>query len=371
VFISLLPPPVMAGEASRQVATIRAQIAALGGRQVAVVADAQVLRGVEGPGSRGVDLEALPAELLTARLTRMRSRWKLRAHVQTRRVPELEQALGAAVDRLRARHDVEAMLTPADTPVLKHLAHRQKLPLIQHEYAAGDEPDWDLVRVDARSGPRRVDILQRFRTFCWLRHRAGTPALSREELLRLVRGRPAAIVAPQPAQFRLGIVVEGEGADCVQRFSAADLVSMARESHAAADILIRHQAQALARFTPACGVGDDSATSAAFIARCEAVATVSSAVALEALLMGRHTLVVGESPLRLAADPGFGTRRDPSQQLLALNFLVGSLHAPAGLVFDADYLRWRLGQPSELALYERHIDWLRRSRDTSSLARPA
>lgn len=369
MFISLLPPPVTAGEAACQALIVRAQLAALG-QGLAVVADAQVLRDADLPGTSGIDLEPLPAGLLSPRLARAKSRWKLRAQVQAGRVPELAQALGSAVDRLRSRHDVEAILTPADSPVLMYLARRQKLPLIEYADAAGDESDCGLVRLDVRVAPRRVDILQRFRTFCWLRHRAQIPALRREELLQMVFGR-AAPIASSPPRFRLGIVVEGEGVDCVQRFSAADLVSMAGEEYAAADILIRHLPATLARFTPACGVSDDSETTAAFIGRCETVATITSAVALEAMLMGRRTLVLGESPLRLAADPGFGARRDASQQLLALNFLVGSVYAPAGLMFDAEYLRWRLGQPSELALFERHIDWLQRSRDASSLARPA
>lgn len=367
-FISLLTPPVLEDDSQRQAATVRAQLRALGRDHVAVVASPEILREA-GVALTGADHEPLPAGLLSPRLSRLKSRWKLQTHVRTRRVPELEHALASALDRLRARHDVTAILAPAESPMVTQLARRQKLPVVYSEDPPA--PAWSLARVDARLTPRRVDITQRFRTFCWQRHRAGIPLVSREAMWPLIGETPMPATTGGRAPFRVGIALEGGEADCVQRFSAADLVSMTSERFAARDILIRHAASARWHFSPACGTSDRAGTPAAFVSQCERVVTVSSPIALEAMLMGKPALVIGDTPLRLASDKSFDEPIDRRQQLLALNFLAFVVYAPADLRFDAAYLGWRLGQPPEVEIFQRHLDWHRDQRDRPALRRSA
>jgi len=106
-------------------------------------------------------------------------------------------------------------------------------------------------------------------------------------------------------------------------------------------------------------VRDTSKSATDFILRCDAVVTISSGLALEAMLLGRRCVVVGDSPFRIAADRTLdpGDSAGDEERLLALNFLVFGYIVPCALMFDPAYSRWRLTGPSELEIVRGHQRW--------------
>jgi hypothetical protein len=168
------------------------------------------------------------------------------------------------------------------------------------------------------------------------------------------------IPSPESARFRVGLALQGDDNAYAQGIAPLDLYATARRHVARADILIRHHSMALTRCTDQLGVIDDSPTSTDFILACETILTVSSGIALEAALLGRRVVVLGDSAFVLAADSSFEReprRRRAADQLRALNFLVFGYLVPLELMFDAEYTRWRLSRPSELEIFRYHQRW--------------
>jgi hypothetical protein len=94
--------------------------------------------------------------------------------------------------------------------------------------------------------------------------------------------------------------------------------------------------------------------------------TVNSGIALEALLLGRRAIVLSDSPIAIAADRSMTSRS--RERLLALNFFAFGYMVPYALMFDPEYTRWRLTNPSELEIVRRHQAWYRQS--LNDAARP-
>lgn len=94
---------------------------------------------------------------------------------------------------------------------------------------------------------------------------------------------------------------------------------------------------------------DASYDSLAFLERCRQVLTTNSSVAVEALFHGIEAIQLGESAFNhvLAAN-GAERRRRFVHYLLA--YLV-----PDALIWDLDYLRFRLSQPPETRVMQRHL----------------
>jgi hypothetical protein len=111
---------------------------------------------------------------------------------------------------------------------------------------------------------------------------------------------------------------------------------------------------------PNIAVVDDSRTSLEFISRCKRILTINSSVAFEALMMGRATYVLGDSPLKPAAHGQVDRHlRDEilgkSNVAEYLDFITFNYLIPSNLWMNKDYIEFRLGFPSETLIRERHI----------------
>ena len=318
--------------------------------------------GYEPPDDlTGVAHQTLPADLFAARLRRLGSSWKLYGQLVTRRLPELETAFADALEVLDRRARVEAVLAFANNPSVAHVAARRGLPVVHNEFGPLRSPDYIMTGYWDRGGvSHSSDAARRYRTFRRAALTAGVPLLSREEILDVLRRTP--LPAPSTeAPCRIGVALQGDENAYVHGVGALDLISMARRHARPGEILVRYHSGSVARYPESLAVTDTSDSATAFIQRCEAVLTVSSGVALEALLLGRRAIVVGDSPFALAADRTLDARprHAGAEQLRMLNFLAFGYLVPGALMFDPAYIRWRLTGPCELDIYRHHQRWYR------------
>jgi hypothetical protein len=395
VFVSFLTPSIFADTPARHLLVFYKQLTDYGRGDVAFVGEPEYFRApaalaadgrwewqpalqdafefVPPANLDGVVFEELPADLLEKRLAGT-SNWKLYGRMMQGRLPELESAFASALDRLQERHPIEAVITFADMPSIAHVARHRGLPFVHCEYGPLRKPAyamtgyWDLRTVGAYRDARR-----RFTDFSREAARHTPSLLEREELLyTLRRGEMPTVSSPESARFRVGLALQGDDNAYAQGIGPLDLYATARRHVGRDDILIRHHSMALTRCTDQLGVIDNSPTSTDFILACETILTVTSGVALEALLLGRRVVVLGDSAFALAADASFDrdtARRRAADQLLALNFLVFGYLVPLDLMFDAEYTRWRLTRPPELEIFRHHLQWYR-ARLAESAAAP-
>lgn len=318
--------------------------------------------GYEPPADLiGVARQTLPADVFAARLRRVGSSWKVYGQMVTRRLPELETAFARALDELDSHARVEAVLAFANNPSVARVAARRGLPVVYNEFGPLRPPDYVMTGYWDRGGvSHSSDAAARYRAFRRAAMTARVPLLSREEILEVLRRTP--VPAPSTdAPFRIGVALQGDDNAYVHGVGALDLISMARRQARASEILVRYHRGSVARYPESLAVTDTSSSATAFIQRCDAVLTVSSGVALEALLLGRRAMVVGDSPFALAADRTLDARpRHAGAELLrVLNFLVFGYLVPGALMFDPAYVRWRLTGPCELDIYRHHQRWYR------------
>lgn len=386
MFTSFLIPSIFEHVRARHLCVFYAQLGAFGPDEVSFIAEPEYFDapatfeaagrpewlpswreayGYAPPSTLdGVRYEALPADLFAPRLRRVASSWTLYGQLFRRRLPELEEAFGTALAKLDSRERVEAVLLFADNPSVAHVARRRGVPVVHNEYGPLRPPGYVMTGYWDRHGvSRHSEAAARYRAFRGASRSARVPILSREEILQVLRRSPLPDAAPAgDAPFRVGVALQGEDNARVHGVDALDLLSMARRHHGRDAVLVRSHPSALARWSETLAVPDASPSPTAFVQQCETVITVSSGTALEALLLGRRAVVVGNSPFAIAADPHLAApqRRAETERLRILNFLVFGYLVPGPLMFDPDYVRWRLTDPGELDIYRYHQRWYRR-----------
>ena len=386
MFISFLMPSRYEGIPARHLLVLYKQLDALGREHAAFIGERDYFQPpaelqaagrlewqpswrqmfeYEPPGNLdGVTFRTLPDDLLTARLARMQSRWRLYGQLVTRPCAEVEAAIDTACASIPNASAAEAIVTFANLPALSRVAARRRLPLVHTHFGALRKPDYAMTGYwDLRGVNSNTDAARRYRRFRReARHSRFTP-LTQEELLHTVRRTPMPD-GPQAAgaPYPIGLALQGEENAYVHGFGGLDLLSAARQRFDCDQILFRTHPGALTTYSNTLGVVDTSGSSAEFILKCRTVMTVNSGVALEAMLLGRRCAVLGDSPLRIAADASIETALLPPRRdhLLALNFLVFGYLVPYSMMFDPDYMRWRLTDPPEIEIVHHHQRWYRR-----------
>lgn len=102
---------------------------------------------------------------------------------------------------------------------------------------------------------------------------------------------------------------------------------------------------------------DPSAHSPEFIMRCRRIDTINSGTAAEAALLGRSVRIYGDSPITFCLRTDLDEWDADALVFFFLNYLV-----PWGLAFQPEYLRWRLGHPTEQEIRQRHVEALMKER---------
>lgn len=273
---------------------------------------------------------------------------------------ELYGAMANALDRLEALGGpLEAVLTCVNCATLKSLCRNRSLPLVHVELGPLRQPVFLQTAYFDFSGVNGETEAQ-------ARYLASgmppPPGQDRDEINHLrhlfLMQRPP---LEEPPEADLGLCLQVEDDSNIICYahghSSLSLINDARaqlaEEQIAPPVLVRaHPGSYFSiRHLPAGLAADDSASSLAFALRCRRIHTINSGLAVESVLMGRNVIVRGDSPFAFCVDAETGNCAPSALAFFLLNYLV-----PWKIAFSPEYLRWRLGNPSEIDIRQQHLD---------------
>jgi hypothetical protein len=287
--------------------------------------------------------------------------WK---HLLDQRFDPLERELSRIFSEICRRRKVEAVLAWCNTPSLSHVAASHGLPVIHSELGALRLPHYIPTAYFDFSGVNgNTESERRYEAFRSDSAACSFPSLTREELLEFARLSP-----PHPGEggcptFAAGVAEQMELDSNTIAFSNGwnrrKLQRHVIDQFGKENVLTRrHPYQPRDPDEELEVKSDESASSIEFLGKCREVFSINSSVGLEALLYGKKATFVGQNPFgyaaRIAIDDELELRR-------ALNFAVFGYLVPYPLVYDHEYIRWRLSGPSETEILQHHFSyWLRR-----------
>ena len=275
-------------------------------------------------------------------------------HLITNVDDELVQAIVDGIYAVLGPRECEAVLTWCNYASLTEATRQIGVPLIHSELGPLRHPWYrPLGYLDFSGVNGQTESEARYRR----KHERGPLAQVCNGIAELRAFFSRAGVKSREPDAALGIPLQVEDDSNVlaygRGFDMAGVIQYARERFTAEELLMRPHPGAMMQPKPS-GRIDDSPTSADFVARCAGVLTLNSSVAVEAMLQQKPVTVLGESPARHLAGNTLEEARIAS--LEELEFLLLNYFVPYQLVFDADYLRWRITGPTEAAIRVRHLN---------------
>jgi len=102
---------------------------------------------------------------------------------------------------------------------------------------------------------------------------------------------------------------------------------------------------------------DTSDSSMKFVIKSKRIATVSSNVAFEAMLWGRTIYTTGKCAYSFKAQKNLSDKKENVVDIDFINFVVFAYLIPYELMTDEKYMRWRLTRPSEIEIYNYHLNY--------------
>lgn len=299
-------------------------------------------------------LRALPAEVFQTLLSACRGNpLEVFRRLLRERLPALEAAVETALAGGAEGEPIEAIVTWCNCPSLAAVAAARGIPLVHLEAGPLRAPLYRPTAYFDFSGVNGNTEAER-------RYRALPPAPAAfdwDRLRRFFFWQGAAPGKEAPGHIGLAMQVEddsnlvafGNGYD-----NQAAAVHVRLRYGGKAPILIRTHPGSLFRARGDWFESDASYDSLAFIRRCRRVVTINSSLGLEALLLGTPVEVLGDCSYRFILDAEEG-----GEQSARLAFYLFAYLAPESLLFDLDYLRFRLARPAEASLVAYHLNaWL-------------
>jgi hypothetical protein len=310
---------------------------------------------------------AVPPELVRAGFDDCRSGFELLRIVADRGFQAYRDWLRPRLAELHERRPFEAAFTHVNDKALEEVCAQLGIPVVHCEAGSARHPFFrrNTMFFDLSGVNGRTEAAARFAAAAPQLADASYPLpVLYEHMLT-----PEALALTRPGArapgFEFGIALQVEDDSNLVVYNngvdAGELLSRALHLFPPHLVLVRDHP--LAKFRQGdsgiLGTRDDSPRQFDFLSRIKRLMTINSSVALESLVLGLPTYVLGESPLNFMAQ---GTpdrhlrlpRPDPLRHRLAMNFYLLGYLMPRAFWLDLDYLRFRLGRPSEREIFRRH-----------------
>lgn len=311
-------------------------------------------------------IDATIFEDLEAKLITNHQTWKF---LLTNRYSALEFELNKALTHIEQQYGpIEGILNWCNIPSLNFLGKQKNIPVIHNEVGPLRKPFYQQVAYFDFSGVGgNTESALRFKNFQKekLDGNKEVPILSRQELL-LMFSKPEyhpMFLDKDSSQYDIGIPLQVEDDSNILAFNNGwtnmELIKYTY-SKLSQNILIRKHPGGHLDYDKVCpNKMDDSISAIEFIKKCKKIITINSSTAFEAVLLGKRIQVLGDSSFNLF----MGIDLDSKEMLFRLNFFLFGYLIPYRLLFDYDYLQWRLTRPTEIEIYMYHFNyWIKQGR---------
>ena len=271
----------------------------------------------------------------------------------------LKNFIKTQLDELKKKSSIEAIVLCCNSPSVKAAAHELGIPVIHTEIGPTRKPQylqtayWDLSGVNGHT-----EAAERFYK---AEHELKNSLLSKRELRALLMDEKffQEVDRMQDApEYETGVAGQVDDDSNIiaysNGFNNLELLKFADFHFGKDNVLYRNHPGAQTCFTSTL---DRSKSPAVFFKRIKKLLTINSSMALEASLMEKPVMVLGDSPFKLLSDDVINCKNEKDGHIDELNFLCLNYIIPYELIFDRNYYNWRLSMPSETDIRKYHLNF--------------
>jgi len=279
-------------------------------------------------------------------------------YLLTERFTPLEKELDNILSNSVQRYDIKAALAWINTPSLIAAAQKHGLKVIHNELGPLRKPFYhDTAYFDFKGVNGNTESAERFDHFR-KNITSSVEILSRQEISDLVVNDQGYMDYDNEPKYEIGIPLQVENDSNILAYSKGlnniKLIETVKVKYNRDTILIRKHPGGLRDYPDSLADLDYSKNSIEFLKKCKRIATINSSVGLEALLFGKETYILGDSPFAFAAGNKIGNPQimlSKEECQLALNFFIFCYIIPYELLYEPNYIFWRLTGPSEKEIF--------------------
>ena len=288
-------------------------------------------------------------------------------YVLSERWKPLEEFISTVLeDIINNEHvQIEGFFTWCHIPSLSYIAQQYNIPVIHMEWGPLRPPSYRKTAYFDFTGVYKSNQLEEgYIKFINQSAENQVHYLSRKEILsifldyKLIENIDLLDCKPE---YEIGVACTYT----IDLFSMAyssslnnlEVITIANRYYSDKNILVRPHPGDPARANTNHHILDNSPSSMHFVNRCKRIAVINSNIAFEAMLWGRTAYVLGASPYLFKAQGDLSDRDDSVVELEFVNYVVFAYLVPYELMLDVEYIRWRLSSPTEVEIYNRHLNY--------------
>lgn len=282
---------------------------------------------------------------------------KIWAETLLAEIPDLTTAVRRSLGMAAKRPD--ALILWANCPSASAAARESGISVVHNELGPLRRP-WfkPTAYFDTRGVNGQTSSLDRWKAFDSGGYRV--PVLSRTRLLQLLGAhRWSASISGR--RYRAGVALQVPTDSNIIAFGHgnANLDAILTAQRYFGDVLVRPHPSMIERYSGLSVDWHEGVDPSDFLYSIDHLVTVNSSMALEAMLRGVPTTILGDSPFAFGSvTPRAQVERDDCEMLRWLNWIVFGYLIPEGLLFNERYYLWRLRpETDEMSVYMAHFNF--------------
>jgi hypothetical protein len=260
---------------------------------------------------------------------------------------------------------IEGILTFISIPSLLYVCEERQIPVLHNEMGPLRLPSYKFTAyLDFKGLFGNNELEDRYNKFCIERQTTSCPVLSRKEILSVFldyEKMDAINLIDSESEFEMGIATQYALDFPVLVYGLnnnLDLILSAKRNYAENELILRmHPSDtSFSKYKTIKNI-DTSRSSMEFVTKAKRIATISSNVAFEAMLWGKTVYTTGKGAYSFKALKNLSDKNENITEVEFINFVVFGYLIPYELMTDEKYLRWRLTYPTEIEIYNYHLNY--------------
>lgn len=295
---------------------------------------------------RNLDKIIWSSDLFSALEVKHKSKNIVWQHILTEEYEPLMELFESEIVRIKETFDIKAVVLWSNCPSVKKVAHKHQVPVIHNELGPLREPVYlPTCYFDFSGVNGNTEAARRFENYHITNDRYAN--FGRVALLSLF----LKVVKPirKFDNYEIGVPLQVEDDSNIiaynNGFDNPKIIDYVKSK--SSKVLIRKHPYGRVNYKDIEN-GSEDLTPQEFIALCEKIITINSSVGLEALLWGKPSEILGDSPFSFIS-------RDSAGFVDALRFALLNYLVPFDFLFNKEYYDWRITMPDEDSIREKHL----------------